>query len=65
MSYIKTAKGKKITFTVPALVLIALGLIFGIKGLIIAGVVGLFLPIIIGVVGFVIMAVVEVVKATK
>lgn len=65
MSHIKNAKGKKISFTIPALVLLAIGFIFSIKGFIIAGVIVLFLPVIIFVIGFIILAVTEVKKALK
>lgn len=65
MSYFKNAKGKKISFTIPALVLLAIGFIFGIKGFIIAGVIALFIPVIVFVISFTILAVTEVKKALK
>ena len=65
MSHIKNAKGKKISFTIPALVLLAIGFIFGIKGFIIAGVIALFIPVIVFVIGFIILAVTEVKKAVS
>ena len=65
MSHIKNAKGKKISFTIPALVLLAIGFIFGIKGFIIAGVIALVLPIIVFAVGFAFVAVAEVKKAVS